>query len=58
MKQIISFFKTLIQDEEGVTVIEYALLAVLIIIAAIGAITFLGHRVNNTFNNVGARMVP
>ena len=56
MEQIINFFKTLANDEEGVTVIEYALLAVLIIIVAIAMIQFVGHKVNNTFNNIGSRM--
>ena len=35
---------------------EYALLAALIAVAAIGAITFLGNNVSDVFNDVGNQL--
>ncbi len=40
-------------DETGASLVEYALLLALIAVVAIGALTFLGHTVSNTLNNVG-----
>jgi pilus assembly protein Flp/PilA len=45
IKKLMNFFK----DEEGVTMVEYALLLVLIAIVAIGAVTILGTNVSDTF---------
>jgi len=42
------FFKQLIQDEAGVTAIEYGLIAALIAIAAIAAMTTLGTSLSST----------
>ncbi len=42
----------LIRQEEGVTAIEYALIAALIAIAIIAAVTLVGTNISNTFNNV------
>ena len=39
-------------DEKGASLVEYALLLALIAVVAIGALTFLGHTVSNTLNNV------
>ena len=39
-------------NEEGATAIEYGLIAALIAVAAIGAMTSIGNSLNNTFNNV------
>lgn len=39
-------------DEKGASLVEYALLLALIAIVAIVALTFLGHAVANTLNNV------
>jgi pilus assembly protein Flp/PilA len=52
MKTIISFFK----DESGATAIEYGLIAALISVAAIAAMTFLGGTLSNTFNKVATNM--
>ena len=48
---MIKFFK-LIRNEEGATAIEYGLIAALIAVAAIGAMTSVGTKLNTTFNNV------
>ena len=44
--------KTLIKDESGATAIEYALIAALIAVAIIGAITLLGGDLAATFTTI------
>ena len=46
-------FAHLIRDEEGASLVEYILLAVLIGVAAIAGMTFLGQTANNRMNNIG-----
>jgi pilus assembly protein Flp/PilA len=46
----------LFKDEEGQGLVEYALILVLIAIAVIAAMTLLGGKVNNTFNNIQNRL--
>src|SRR5262249_18626252 len=41
------------RDEEGATLVEYILLAVLIGVAAITGMTFLGKTTSNKMNNIG-----
>jgi len=48
MKMIKKFFK----NEEGATAIEYGLIAALIAVAAIAAMSSLGNNLSNTFNDV------
>ena len=48
--------KQLWKDEEGLTTVEYALLLALVAIAAIGAWTALGGRVNSTVTTVNGNM--
>ena len=45
-------FLKLLKNEEGATAIEYGLIAALIAVAAIGAMTQVGNKLNTTFNNV------
>ncbi len=45
-------FLKLIKNEEGATAIEYGLIAALISVAAIAALTSIGSNLGNTFNNV------
>jgi pilus assembly protein Flp/PilA len=40
------------QDESGATAIEYGLIAALIAVVIIGAVTSLGTGIRNAFNNV------
>ncbi len=40
------------QDESGVTAIEYGLIAALVAVVIIGAVTLTGGAVNNTFTSV------
>jgi pilus assembly protein Flp/PilA len=46
------FFKSLWQDEDGATAIEYGLLAALIAVAIIITVTALGGELNETFAGV------
>jgi pilus assembly protein Flp/PilA len=47
-----SFIKKLFRDESGVTAIEYGLIAALIGVAAISAMSTLGTSLTNAFNSV------
>ncbi len=51
MKQLM---KNLLNDESGQDLIEYALIAALIALAAVGAMQTVGSKISNTFNSVGA----
>lgn len=42
--------------QKGATVIEYALIAALISVAAIAAFSFVGGSVTNTMNGIGGAM--
>jgi len=46
------FFK----NESGATAIEYGLIAALVAVAIIGAVTTLGENTSSTFNSVSAQM--
>ena len=50
--QLVKFWK----DEEGATAIEYALIAGLIAVVIIGALTLLGNSVDNIFRNISAEL--
>jgi pilus assembly protein Flp/PilA len=45
-------FVKLLKNVKGATAIEYGLIAALIAVAAIGAMTSVGSKLNTTFNNV------
>ncbi|MDH7568471.1 MAG: Flp family type IVb pilin [Armatimonadota bacterium] len=49
--------KTLVRrlwaEEEGQTLVEYALIIALVAVAVIGALTFLRGRISNVYNNAG-----
>ena len=49
-------FKKLRKDEKGATAIEYGLIAALIAVAAISAMSTLGGTIDNTLNGVGTEM--
>jgi pilus assembly protein Flp/PilA len=46
----------LIKDESGATAIEYGLIAALISVAAIGAMTTLGSSLNTLFTTVSGKL--
>lgn len=45
-------FKQFLRDEAGVTAIEYALIAALIAVAIVTAVTQLGSKVSTTFDDI------
>jgi len=45
-------FLKMLKNEKGATAIEYGLIAALIAVAAIGAMTSIGTKLGTTFNNV------
>ncbi len=47
-----TFIQSFMQNQSGATAIEYGLIAALISIAAIGAMSALGTKLNGTFTNV------
>jgi pilus assembly protein Flp/PilA len=49
-------FSGMLRDQRGATAIEYGLIAALIAVAAIGAMSTLGGQISTTFNNVSANM--
>jgi pilus assembly protein Flp/PilA len=54
MTKFLNFGKSLWQDEEGATAIEYGLLAALISVAIIIAVTSLGETPTGVFEDVDA----
>ena len=51
-----SKFLKLIKNDKGATAIEYGLIAALIAVAAIGAMTSIGTALNSTFTNVSTAL--
>jgi pilus assembly protein Flp/PilA len=51
-----TLFSNLIRDESGVTAIEYALIAALIAVAAIGAFSLVGTNLSTTFSTVATKL--
>ena len=49
--------RKIIRNNKGATAIEYGLIAALIAVAAITAMTSVGNKVGKTFNNVSSSMV-
>jgi len=47
-----TFVRKLFKNNKGATAIEYGLIAALIAVAAIGAMSSLGTKLNSTFNKV------
>jgi pilus assembly protein Flp/PilA len=56
MKKLYSGIQRFILDEEGVTAIEYALIAALIAVVIIAAVRTVGLDVNNTFNKIATEL--
>ena len=50
------FFTTFLRDEEGVTAIEYGLIAALIAVVIITAVTSVGTNLNATFNYIANKL--
>jgi pilus assembly protein Flp/PilA len=54
--KLYTLFTNLIKDESGVTAIEYGLIAALIAVAAIAAMTLVGTGLSNTFSTVASSL--
>jgi pilus assembly protein Flp/PilA len=50
------FFRKLLKNNKGATAIEYGLIAALIAVAAIGAMSSLGGNLKGTFSNVAGNL--
>ena len=51
-----AFFTKLIDDETGVTAVEYGLIAALIAVAAVTIMTTVGTNLSKTFSKVAASL--
>lgn len=54
--QIVRFIKQFARDEEGVTAIEYGLIAALIAVVIIGSVQLVGQGVDATFAAIAAAL--
>jgi pilus assembly protein Flp/PilA len=54
--EMLSIFRKLMKNEHGATAIEYVLIASLISVAAIAAMTSVGGKVSNVLSNVANAM--
>ena len=50
------FIRNFLKNSKGATAIEYGLIAALIAVAAVGAMSSLGDKLKNTFQNVQDNM--
>ena len=53
---MLSIFRKLMKNDHGATAIEYTLIASLIAVAAIAAMTSVGTKVNGVLSNVASTM--
>lgn len=53
---MLSIFRRLMNNDKGATAIEYTLIASLIAVAAITAMTTVGGKISNVLSNVAADM--
>jgi pilus assembly protein Flp/PilA len=51
-----STFRRFLKDESGATAIEYGLIAALVSVAIIGALSLLGDELNTTFRAVATNL--
>ncbi len=49
-------FANLLRDESGATAIEYGLIAALISVVIITAVTLVGTNLSNTFNTIASKL--
>ena len=53
----LNWLKSLIEKDEGVTAIEYGLIAALIAVVIIAAVTLVGTELQTTFTQISAALV-
>lgn len=56
MKALVNAVKKFVCNEDGVTAIEYGLIAALVAVVIISAVTLMGTKVAATFNSVAAAL--
>jgi pilus assembly protein Flp/PilA len=56
MQALIQGIKRFAREEEGVTMVEYGLIAALIAVVCIGAVTVVGTQLNTTFTRIGTAL--
>ena len=54
--QLVTFIKNFLADEEGVTAIEYGLIAALIAIVIIASVTLVGSKLDLVFARIGGAL--
>jgi pilus assembly protein Flp/PilA len=54
--QVIGFVRKLVQEEDGVTAIEYGLIAALIAVVIVTAVTAVGGGLTTTFDSVASKL--
>lgn len=54
--QIVQFIQQFVRDEEGVTAIEYGLIAALIAVAIIGGAGLVGTELNGLFTDISGKL--
>ena len=54
--RLCTLFSNLINNQSGVTAIEYALIAALIAVAAIAAFTLVGTNLSTTFSTIAGQL--
>lgn len=57
MDRIVQYVKQFLNEEEGVTAIEYGLIAALIAVAIITATQLVGSNLGTLFTNIANRLV-
>ena len=53
---MLATFRTFVADESGATAIEYGLIAALVAVGLIGALTALGSSLGKIFNSVSTQL--
>jgi pilus assembly protein Flp/PilA len=56
MSTLTSAVKTFLHDEEGVTAIEYGLIAALIATALVAAVTYITGALDTSFQSIASKM--
>jgi pilus assembly protein Flp/PilA len=56
MSALIHWIRDLLQEEEGPTAVEYAVMLALIIVICVSAIATLGSNANGTFSYVASQL--
>ncbi len=57
MNKLMNNMKSFMQDEEGVTAIEYGLIAALIAVVIIGAVTAVGGNLSTIFQSIADALI-